>query len=108
MPTAHPTFPPRPVIKCTCKMLKENVEVMNKPGLKHFMEKYIEMGFAKLLVYPGKQHVDFTPAPNPVSEWVGLARRGLAQGVLTVTVKSIARESLSSGKLCECAYPLLK
>ena len=88
-------------------MLKENVEVMNKPGLKHFMEKYIEMGLAKLLVYPGHQHVDFTPAPSPVSEWVGLARRGLARGVLTVTVESVAREGLSSGKLCECIFNCL-
>lgn len=83
-------------------MFNDNVEMMNKPGLKHFMEKYIEMGFTKLLVYPGKQHLDFTPTPSPVSEWAGLTRMGLAQGVLTVTVESVPREGSSSGKLCEC------
>lgn len=94
-------------MKCTCKMFKENVEVMNAPGVKQFMDKYIEMGFARLLVYPGRQHVDFTPAPCPDSEWVWLCRRGLAQGVLTVTLESVARDvektSIRTGKQ-NCMY----
>ena len=85
-------------MKCTCKMFRENFEVMNAPGIKQFMNKYIEMGFARLLVYPGKQHVDFTPAAQPECEWEGLCRRGLAQGVLTVTLENKANNTLNTGK----------
>ena len=85
-------------MRCTCRMFKENIEVMNAPGIKQFMNKYIEMGFTRLLVYPGKQHVDFTPAPPAECEWEGLCRRGLAQGVLTVTLENKTRNTLSTLK----------
>ena len=54
-----------PQINVNCRLLKNKLEVSNTPVLKQMMEKYIEMGFERLLVYPGKQHVDFTPTPLP-------------------------------------------
>lgn len=37
----------------------------NTPVLKQIMEKYIAIGFQKLLIYPGKQNIDFTPTLLP-------------------------------------------
>ena len=61
------TFAPpyRPVVECTCRALKDVLEVTDVPGMKQMVQKYIIMGFKRLLVDPGKQHIDFTPAPLP-------------------------------------------
>lgn len=50
------------------------------------MEKYIAYGFKRLLVYPGRQHIDFTPTPLPGLEWAELRRFGLSEGVVTVKI----------------------
>lgn len=54
-----------PTITVQVRILKDFLEVSNKPGLKQIMEKFIAFGFQRLLVYPGTQHIDFTPTPLP-------------------------------------------
>lgn len=48
----------------------------NTPVLKQIMEKYIAIGFQKLLIYPGKQNIDFTPTQLP--------------GIITFVIKYIS------------------
>lgn len=55
----------RPVITVQVRILKDKLQVSNTPGLKQIMEKFIAFGFKTLLVFPGKQHIDFTPTPIP-------------------------------------------
>ena len=69
------------------RVLKDMLEVSEIPVVKSIMEKFISYGFKTLLVFPGKQHVDFTPTPLPGPEWEGLRGRGLSQGVLTVRIE---------------------
>ena len=91
------------MLKCKVKILKKSIEVMNIAGLKQLMEKHIEIGLNKLLVFPSVQVVDFTPAPLPGNEWAQLSRDGLSEGVLKVTVEKSAQEELPQGSVCECA-----
>ena len=69
------------------RVLKDMLEVSDIPVVKSIMEKFISYGFKTLLVFPGKQQVDFTPAPLPGPEWEGLRVCGLSQGVLTVRIE---------------------
>ncbi|XP_019850802.1 PREDICTED: uncharacterized protein LOC100638384 [Amphimedon queenslandica] len=76
-----------PVLTVQVRVLKDMLEVSDIPVVKSIMEKFISYGFKTLLVFPGKQQVDFTPAPLPGPEWDGLRVCGLSQGVLTVRIE---------------------
>ena len=76
-----------PVLTVQVRVLKDILEVSDIPVVKSIMEKFISYGFKTLLVFPGKQQVDFTPAPLPGPEWEGLRVFGLSQGVLTVRIE---------------------
>lgn len=97
-------FRPTPQINVNCRLLKNKLEVSNTPVLKQMMEKYIEMGFERLLVYPGKQRVDFTPTPLPGPEWEEMRSNGVSKGVLTVTIQNVNTENDSIKKIVSSKY----
>ncbi len=51
-----------PKLKVNCRTLKDKLDVSATPILKQIGEKYIEREFQNILVYPKKEHIDFTPA----------------------------------------------
>jgi Ca2+-dependent lipid-binding protein len=101
-------FVENPLVDVQCRILRDKVNVSQLPVAKQIMEKYIAIGFKQLLVFPGKQHIDFTPTPLPGPEWEGLRGCGLSQGVLTVRIEceniELVKKTLMSNYYCKLKF----